>query len=80
VAIVERTLSAIYEDGVLKPLEALDLPEHQRVTITLELRNHETPEEALNAWASIYTGLSPQEIDEIETIALDRTRFMRPAS
>ena len=26
-----RVVEAIYENGTLKPLEALDLPEHQRV-------------------------------------------------
>jgi predicted DNA-binding antitoxin AbrB/MazE fold protein len=75
---VERTLSAVYEDGVLKPLEALDLPEHQRVTITLELPSREAPEEALKAWSAVFEGLSSEEIDEIEAIALDRRRFMRP--
>ncbi len=33
-----RQLEAIYEDGVLRPLEPLVLPEHQRVHLTLEER------------------------------------------
>ena len=28
-------LQAIYENGVLRPLEPLDLPEHQRVDLVL---------------------------------------------
>ncbi len=75
---MERTVSAVYEDGVLKPLEALDLPEHHRVTITLELPSREAPEEALKAWSAVYEGLSREEVDEIEAIALDRSRSMRP--
>ncbi|MEO8661754.1 MAG: antitoxin AF2212-like protein [Bryobacteraceae bacterium] len=31
-----RQLEAVYEQGVLRPLEPLALPEHQRVRLTLE--------------------------------------------
>jgi predicted DNA-binding antitoxin AbrB/MazE fold protein len=31
-----RQLEAIYEQGLLRPLEPLALPEHQRVTLTLD--------------------------------------------
>ena len=31
-----RQLEAVYEHGVLRPLEPLALPEHQRVRLTLE--------------------------------------------
>ncbi len=30
-----KSLEAVYEQGVLRPLEALDLPEHQRVRVTI---------------------------------------------
>jgi predicted DNA-binding antitoxin AbrB/MazE fold protein len=30
-----KKLEAVYENGVLRPLEPLDLPEHQRVTVVL---------------------------------------------
>jgi predicted DNA-binding antitoxin AbrB/MazE fold protein len=30
-----KTLSAVYEDGVLKPSEPLALSEHQRVSVTV---------------------------------------------
>ena len=30
-----KTLEAVYEQGVLRPLELLDLPEHKRVTVTI---------------------------------------------
>ncbi len=33
---MSRTIEAIYEDGVLKPLEPLGLPEHARTRVTLE--------------------------------------------
>jgi predicted DNA-binding antitoxin AbrB/MazE fold protein len=36
--VMPRQLEAIYEQGVLRPLEPLALPEHQRVRLTLEER------------------------------------------
>jgi len=71
-----RTLEAVYRNGVLRPLEPLDLPEDQRVTITIHWPTPEVPDEALQAWEQVYAGLSEEEIAEIERIALDRSRFM----
>ena len=31
-----QVVTAIYENGVLRPVEALTLPEHQRVQVTVE--------------------------------------------
>ena len=45
-----RVVEAIYENGMLKPLEALDLPEHQRVRITIHEPIVESPDETLEAW------------------------------
>jgi predicted DNA-binding antitoxin AbrB/MazE fold protein len=70
---MQKTVTAVFEDGVLKPLESVDLPEHQRVKVTIEVRS---PEEVLAGWRSVYDGLSADEIDEIERIALDRSHFL----
>ena len=72
-----RVVEAIYEDGMLKPLERLDLPEHQRVRITIHEPIVESPEETLEAWHQVYEGCTDEEIAQIEAIALDRSRFMR---
>jgi len=45
-----RVVEAIYENGTLKPLETLDLPEHQRVRITIHEPIVESPDETLEAW------------------------------
>jgi predicted DNA-binding antitoxin AbrB/MazE fold protein len=74
---MNRVLEAIYENGVLTPLEPLDLPERQHVVITLHLPVTEQPDEALLAWQQVYAGLSEADISEVEQIALDRSRFMR---
>jgi predicted DNA-binding antitoxin AbrB/MazE fold protein len=76
---MDRMIEVVYEGGVLRPLESLDLPDHQRVTITLHMPPVEDPDAELAAWQSVYGGLSTQEIDEVEAIALDRGRFMAPA-
>ena len=44
---MDRVVDAIYEQGTLKPLEALDLPEHQRVRITIHEVPPESPDEAV---------------------------------
>lgn len=31
-----KTFEAIYQDGVIKPLEKLDLPENERLKVTIE--------------------------------------------
>jgi len=73
---MENILEAIYEDGVLKPLEPIKLPEHQRVTITIQPLLIENPDQELESWHQVYAGLSDKEISEIESIALDRSHFM----
>jgi predicted DNA-binding antitoxin AbrB/MazE fold protein len=75
--IMARVVDAIYENGMLKPLETLDLPEHQRVRITIHEPVVESPEETLEAWHQVYEGCTDEEMAQIEAIALDRSRFMR---
>jgi predicted DNA-binding antitoxin AbrB/MazE fold protein len=69
-------LEAIFENGVLKPLESIKLPEHQRVTIAIQLPLVKNPDQELESWHQVYSGLSNREINEIESIALDRSHFM----
>lgn len=70
-----RVLEAIYEDGVLRPLAELVLPEHQRVFIEIRLPAESTPASQLAEWGRVYEGLSDAEIAEVEAIALDRGHF-----
>jgi predicted DNA-binding antitoxin AbrB/MazE fold protein len=74
----EQTVPAIYEDGVLKPLAAVHLEEHQRVQVTVRVPDEDggrTPEAILAAWESVLDGLPPEEVDEIQRLALDRSLF-----
>ena len=71
-----RTIDAIYEEGVLKPLQDPGLQEHQRVVINLHVEPEIDPEATLSRWREVYGGLSDEEIAEVEAIALDRSRFL----
>ena len=52
-----RVVEAIYENGTLKLLETLDLPEHQRIRITIHEPIVESPDETLEV-----EGANPAEI------------------
>jgi predicted DNA-binding antitoxin AbrB/MazE fold protein len=75
---MERVLEATYKNGVLIPLKPLNLPENQRVVITILSPATDEPEETLLAWQQVYAGLSEEDIAEVEQVALNRSRFMRP--
>jgi len=74
---MDRVVEAVYENGVLTPLEPLDLPEHLRVMITIQVPSAERPEDALQGWGRVYEGLSEEDIAVIEGIALDRSHFTK---
>jgi len=71
---VQETIDAIYVHGVFKPLQALAIPEGQRVRLVVETVNP-TPEDLLALAAQVYEGLSSEQVDAIEEIALDRRDF-----
>jgi len=74
---MEKVVEAVYENGVFTPVKPLDLPEHLRVLITIQVPSTRTPKDVLQGWRSVYEGLSEEDISEIERSALDRSRFMR---
>lgn len=63
---------------MLKPLDPLDLPEHQRVQVTIDAVRDEPSSDALRSWLGVYERLTEEEIAQVETIALDRRNFMAP--
>ncbi|HJY81097.1 MAG TPA: adenylate/guanylate cyclase domain-containing protein [Candidatus Binatia bacterium] len=72
-----RTLAAIYQGGLFRPLEPVELPEHIKVQLTVE-----TEEEAearaqaiLELARQSYAGLSEEEMAAVEAARLDTTRF-----
>ena len=55
-----KSIEALYQDGVLKPLFPLKLKEHERVRITVE-----KGESVVRATSGIFSGLNDNTIDEI---------------
>ncbi len=71
-----QTIEAVYQNGMFKPLNPVsdEITEGKTVEITIRDK-HLSPDEMLELAAQVYKGLSEEEIDEIEKIALDRSNF-----
>ena len=69
-----RSLDAIYENGIFRPLSAqsIGIADGQRVRISVDDQSELEP---LQLLARVYEGLSSQEMDEVEQIAVDRSNF-----
>jgi predicted DNA-binding antitoxin AbrB/MazE fold protein len=70
-----QTVEAIYEHGTFRLLEAPGVPlvDGQQVRLTVETEN--TGEDVLALAEQVYAGLSDEDIDDIERVALDRRSF-----
>lgn len=68
-------VEAIFEDGVFKPIERPEIPEGERVQLTVETAERAAREDPFELAARVYRDVRPEQIDEIERIALDRARF-----
>jgi len=69
-----QTIEAIYQNGIFKPLGPVsqDLSDGEKVTLVVETEG-ENP--IMKLAENFYEGLSEEDIDEIEKIALDRSNF-----
>jgi predicted DNA-binding antitoxin AbrB/MazE fold protein len=74
-----HVIEAVYEHGTFKPLGPVELQEGQRVTLSVEplALTAAEAEAQLCAWQRVYEGLSEDDVDEVEAIALDRSSFFR---
>jgi predicted DNA-binding antitoxin AbrB/MazE fold protein len=73
---VIQTIDAVFEKGLLRPLEDLPLIDGQRVRVTVESKNAEAGR-VLELAAKVYEGLTSDEIDEIEKVIQRRPFFNR---
>jgi predicted DNA-binding antitoxin AbrB/MazE fold protein len=71
-----KTVEAVFEGGVLKPVSPLTIAEHKRVTLIIE-DEPEEPSDILSLASMVYNGFSPEDIEDIEKVVLDRTHFSR---
>jgi len=72
---MKESIDAIYEHGVFKPLKRPEIPDGQLVRLVIETLPEVTAEDMLELAAQVYDGLSDEQIDEIEEIALNRRDF-----
>ena len=70
-----ETIDAIFEHGTFRLVRppTIQLRDGQRVRLVVE--TEESPDAILALAASVYAGLSPQDITEVEQIALQRRNF-----
>lgn len=76
---VRQEFDAVYEGGVFRPLVPAHVPEGAKVHLILEESPAAGPS-PLELLLRVYDGLTPDQIAEIEEIALDRSRFMNPVT
>jgi predicted DNA-binding antitoxin AbrB/MazE fold protein len=78
-----KTIEAVYENGVFKPLEPVTLPEGQRVQVTLPFLptpvSQEEAQALLQQTEQLFAGLSEKEIAEVEAIMLERCNSRSPS-
>jgi predicted DNA-binding antitoxin AbrB/MazE fold protein len=69
-----QIIDAIYEHGTFRPIAppTLALSEGQQVRLVVEAT---TADDVLSLAFQVYAGLSEQDVNEVETIALDRSAF-----
>jgi predicted DNA-binding antitoxin AbrB/MazE fold protein len=72
---VKATVEAIFKDGVFKPVDRPEIAEGERVQLTVVTTTRPEHEDPLELAARVYRGFRPEEIDEIERIALERAPF-----
>ena len=71
---MKHVIDAIYENGTFRPMQPniIEISEGTHVRITVD---DETEPVSLKLATCAYDGLSDEDIDEIEQIALDRSNF-----
>ena len=67
-----KTIEAIYEDGVLKPSEKLDIDEHQSVELIIKLKRRKRSADLSNSVRDLIEILhGPLPVSSIEEMARD---------
>ena len=72
---LSKAVNAVFEKGVFRPLEPLDqtVTEGQEVRLVVEIP--ESSKSILELVTQVYAGLSSEDINAIEQIALRRDNF-----
>jgi predicted DNA-binding antitoxin AbrB/MazE fold protein len=70
-----ETIDAIFEHGTFRLVRPPTIPLRDGQRVRLVVETEEAPDAILALAASVYAGLSPQEITEVEQIAIQRRDF-----
>ncbi len=73
-----QTIEAIYQNGMFKPLKPVseEITDGEKVKLVVETETENEEENSIMKLAeNFYEGISEEDIDEIEKIALDRSNF-----
>ena len=74
---MRQIIKARYHDGVLQPLEPLILADEAEVQLTVETESTVSVDDILQRATRVYQDLTPDEIAQVENIALNRQAFFR---
>jgi hypothetical protein len=75
--VTTQTVDAIFEQGSFRLVRLLNIPLQDGQQVRLAIEMDESPEAILALATNVYAGLSDQDIDDIEQIALQRTSSSR---
>jgi predicted DNA-binding antitoxin AbrB/MazE fold protein len=66
-------IEAVFEEGVFKPLQPVQLTEGQRAVLSVGLHHPSAGDAAseLDAWQQVCAGLLPEDLAVVEQIALE---------
>lgn len=72
-----QTIEAIYENGTFRPIDPLDgsIDEGQHVQLTVRVVTGADGEDPLGMLTNFWDGMSEEEIEEVESIMLDRSNW-----
>ena len=69
-------MKAIYENGIFKPLKPVSEGFSEGEEVVIDVKSKEdNASQIMKLAENFYEGLSEEDIDEIEAIALDRSNF-----
>ena len=74
---MHENIDAVFEDGAFRPTNGADIPipNGARVRISIEPVDESTTPDVLSLAASVFAGLAPDDIAEVERIATIRSNF-----
>lgn len=74
-----KDVDAIYENGTFRPIGDAKIPLAEGARVRLSVKSVEPASaDVLALAATVYAGLSDEDVAEIEQIAMDRSRFFTP--